>query len=311
MKIGPSKRPRRRRAPMWSPRRPSRPGSRWRPSFDLGRLGRAGKWLAWGLAGIVAAGAAGWGGVRLYQDAQPVLHDWLEIREVTVSGLQHLTRDEIVARLALRGDETQWTVKPGELEDRLLTHPWIKSAAVARAPFHALTVAIAERRPAAVLKSPSVALLLDGEGQVLSALPDNLMPDLPVLVGVDPDHVMQGEDRSRQLVQNGIRLAGLLDDEFDGVMEIDLGNPDNAVAYVHGLRFQFGPASFEEKWQRYRKISTHCEDYPLVAGGPEGRPANPGSGCPALQASAGEDPALHKQEIDLRYPGKVIVRERG
>lgn len=268
---------------------------------------RAGKWIAWSLAGVLLSGAVGWGGLRAYQEAQPFLHDWLEIREVTVAGLRHLTRDEILARLALRGDETQWTVKPVELAERLLTHPWIKSAAVSRAPLHALAVTIVEREPVAVLKSPSLALLLDGEGQVLSALPDSLTPGLPVLVGVDPDHLMQGEDRSRQLVQNGIRLAVLLGDEFDGLMEIDLGNPDNAVAYVHGLRFQFGPASFEEKWQRYRKITTHCMDYPLQ----DARPGVPGNGCQTVQASAGDDPALHKQEIDLRYPGKVIVRERG
>lgn len=288
----------RRPAPMWSPRHPNRSGKRWRWSF---RIGRAGKWIAWGLAGSLACGAIGWGGLRLYREAQPVLRDWLEVREVTVAGMHHLTREDILARLALRGDETQWTVRPEELSERLLTHPWVKSAAVSRSLPHGLAVIVVERQPVAVLKSPTVALLLDGEGQVLSTLPEAALPDLPVLVGVDPDHVMQGEDRSRQLVRDGIRLAGLLGDEFQGLMEIDLANPDNAVAYVRGLRFQFGPASFEEKWQRYRKITTHCLD----------DPARDATACPALQASAGEEADLRKQEIDLRYPGKVIVRERG
>ncbi|MFM8550803.1 MAG: cell division protein FtsQ/DivIB [Nitrospiraceae bacterium] len=270
--------------PMWAPKRSGRSVSRWRPSVKLGRLG---KWIGWAGLAFVAAGAIGWGGMQGYRQAQPILHDWLEVREVTIAGIHHLTREEILARLGLRAGETLWSVKPQALNERLLTHPWIKQASVTRSLPHELIVSVVERQPVALLKSASSALLLDKEGQVLTSLPALEGSEFPILVGVDLDRVMQGDDRARQLVRNGIRLAGLLGDEFDGLPEIDLGNPDNAVAYVQGLRFQFGPASFEEKWERYRKIDR------------------------TLHVSAGDEPANAKHEIDLRYPGKVIVRERG
>jgi len=266
---------------MWAPSRAGRSAPRWRPSRRVGR------WLGWTGLGVLVAGLLGWGGLSAYRQAQPLLHDWLEVRAVTMTGLRHLSRDEIMSRLGLREGETLWSADPAALSERLLTHPWIKRAEVTRSLPHTLIVSVAERQPVAVLKSSASALLLDGEGQVLTPLSDLTGEEFPVLVGVDPDRVMQGEDRARQLVRNGIRLAGLLDEAFDGLPEIDLGNPDNAVAYVQGLRFQFGPASFEEKWERYRKIDR------------------------TLHVSAGDEPTNLNQEIDLRYPGKVIVRERG
>lgn len=270
--------------PMWAPRRAGRSASRWRPSAKLGRLS---KWIGWACLGILVAGAIGWGGLQAYRQAQPILHDWLEVREVTIAGIQHLSREEVLERLGLQPGETLWSANPSVLSERLMTHPWIKQASVTRSLPHQLIVTLVERRPAVMLKSSSSALLLDKEGQVLTPLSVLEGAEFPILIGVDPDRVMQGDDRARQLVRNGIRLAGLLGDEFDGLPEIDLGNPENAVAYVQGLRFQFGPASFEEKWERYRKIDR------------------------TLHVSVGDEQASPKHEIDLRYPGKVIVRERG
>lgn len=270
--------------PMWAPTRGGRSASRWRQSA---RLARVGKWIGLTCLALAGAGVIGWGGMLAYRQAQPALHEWLEVREVTISGIHHLTREEMVERLGLHAGETLWSVQPEVLSERLLTHPWIKQASVTRSLPHRLIVALVERQPVAMLKSSSVALLLDKEGQVLTPLAALEGAEFPILVGVDPDRVMQGDDRVRQLVRNGIRLAGLLGDEFDGLPEIDLGNPENAVAYVQGLRFQFGPASFEEKWERYRKIDR------------------------TLHVSVGDAQANPKHEIDLRYPGKVIVRERG
>ena len=270
--------------PMWAPRRAGRSASRWRLSAKLGRLS---KWIGQAGLGVLVAGAIGWGGLQAYRQAQPILHDWLEVREVTIAGIQHLSREEVLERLGLRTGETLWSADPSVLSERLMTHPWIRQASVTRSLPHRLIVTLVERQPAVMLKSSSAALLLDKEGQVLTPLSVLEGAEFPILIGVDSDRVMQGDDRARQLVRNGIRLAGLLGDEFDGLPEIDLGNPDNAVAYVQGLRFQFGPASFEEKWERYRKIDR------------------------TLHVSVGDEQTSPKHEIDLRYPGKVIVRERG
>lgn len=278
----------------WSKRRGGhRPNLRARPSRRPGqspaRRGWAAKAKRIGLAGlgIVAVGLAVWGATEAYRAAKPVVNDWLEVREVTVSGTNQVTRQEVLDRLALPPGETLLSVRPSELADRLLSHPWIKDASVHRVVPHTLAVTIAERLPAAVLKTSSVPLLLDSEGHVLTALTEAGEPELPLLTGIDYQGLVLGKPQPRQAAQAGIRLAGLLGNQFQGRAEVDMGNPDNAVVYIQGLRFQFGSSSFEEQWERYQKVEH------------------------ALSVDANGGQGELRNEIDLRYPGKVIVRERG
>ncbi|MBM4123033.1 MAG: FtsQ-type POTRA domain-containing protein [Nitrospira sp.] len=278
------------------------------------------------LLGVTVIGVAGWGAMEAYRYGEPIVNDWLQVRDVTVAGTSHVTRQEVLDRLGLRGGETLLSVRVGDLAEQVAAHPWIKHATVRRRFPQTLAVTIVERQPAAVLKVPSGPLLLDDEGRVLTVLAETDEPDLPLLTGIDSHDLMAGEVQSRETARAGIRLAGLLESQFEGRPEVDMGNPENAVVYIQGLRFQFGPSSFEEKWERYRKITTHC--------------TVPGNGCPTLRVSAdgGQDdnithctdhpllgplqpesnghpkqqvPGNGCPDIDLRYPGKVIVRERG
>jgi len=240
------------------------------------------------LVAVIAVVFVGWwGAMPLYRDEKPLVADWFQVREVTVSGTSRVTYEDVLERLRLQSGETLFSVNSTVLVDRLKSHPWIKEAIVNRALFHTLAVTITERRPAAVLRTPSLNLLLDEEGRVLSVLGEEDDPVLPVLVGVDPRRLIQGQAQSRQVARAGIELAGLVGQAVEGRPQVDAGNPENLVASVQGLRFQFGPSSFEEKWDRYRRLQ------------------------PTLRARADNGSGQFRSEIDLRYPGKVIVRERG
>lgn len=288
----------------WGKRRSGpRPNLRARqPKRSTQALARAGKVasvkrIGWILLGLALVGLTVWGAMEAYRYGEPIVNEWLEVREVTVTGTSQVTRQEVLDLLALPPKETLLSVRLRDLVEHLLTHPWIKEATVRRVLPHTLAVTIVERQAAAVLKTPSMPLLLDGEGHVLTVLAEADDPDLPLLMGIDPKALMLGEAPSRRAAQAGIRLAGLLGDEFQGRPEVDMGNPENTVVYIQGLRFQFGPSSFEEKWERYRKINTHC--------------TQPGNGCPTLHVSADGGQGGNRHDIDLRYPGKVIVHERG
>jgi len=240
------------------------------------------------LVAVIAVVFVGWWGAKpLYRDEKPLVAEWFQVREVTVSGTSRVTYEDVLERLRLQSGETLFSVNSTVLVDRLKSHPWIKEAIVNRALFHTLAVTITERRPAAVLRTPSLNLLLDEEGRVLSVLGEEDDPVLPVLVGVDPRRLIQGQAQSRQVARAGIELAGLVGQAVEGRPQVDAGNPENLVASVQGLRFQFGPSSFEEKWDRYRRLQ------------------------PTLRARADNRSGQFRSEIDLRYPGKVIVRERG
>jgi cell division protein FtsQ len=244
---------------------------------------RTGKFVAV----TVLVGIVIWGAMIGYREAAPHVAKWFAVREITVSGANQVTRREVLERLALTPNETLLSLNARRLAIRLESHPWIKHATISRVLPHTVAVQIVERRAAAVLRAPSMTLLLDDEGHALSILPTTNDPGLPVLVGINPKGVLGKEAQPLQAAQRGIELASLLERTFDGRPEVDVANPENAVAYVEGLRLQFGASPFQEKWDRYQKV----EQY-LPAGGGHAR----GEG---------------RNDIDLRYPGKVIVRDRG
>jgi cell division septal protein FtsQ len=262
------------------PRRPGGPRQNRTPGERLVRVGT-------NLLCLMAFVSGAWVGVVAYREGRQALHDLFALREVEVTGLVHVSRDEVLGRLALPEDRTLFTVSPPELVRNLKGHPWIREARVTRRPFHTVAIEISERQPAAVLRTSSGTMLLDTEGAVLTTLPGTDDSILPVLVGIDPVRLREGEASVRRVAQAGIRLANLLGESYQGRPEVDLSNPDNAVGTVQGLQFAFGSAAFEEKWMQYHKVA-ETVGARLVDGSEGGR-----------------------RLIDLRYPGKVIVRERG
>jgi cell division protein FtsQ len=229
-----------------------------------------------------AASLGAWTAVQAYDATGSLVAGWFEIRDVRVTGLRTVLRDEVLDRLQLEARATLLSVSPEQLEARVAAHPWIKAAVVSRLPPHALSVEVTERRPAAVLKASPATLLLDDEGAVLAAVAEHEHEELPVVVGVDHKRLLQGDAGLRQAAQRAIKLAGLLAQSLDGRLEIDVSDPDHAVAYIQGMRFQFGSAAPEEQWERYRTVD------------------------PVRRAGAGKG----RPDIDLRFSDKVIVRER-
>ena len=252
----------------------------------------------------VAAGL-GWSTSWLYREAGPLVMGWLQVREVTVVGAITVSHHEVVERLGLQPGETMLTVDLRTLTDRLKSHPWIKDATVSRRLPYTLVVAITERQPVAVLRTPAWALLLDADAHAVASLKESEDPGLPVLVGIDPKAFLLGTTQSREAALAGIRVASLVGHALNDRPEVDMGNPDRAVAYVKGVRFQFGPSPFEEQWDRYRKI------LPMLRTGARGGQGKRRAQCAAASLHAGPNPENGCPEIDLRYPGKVIVRERG
>lgn len=228
-----------------------------------------------------------WGITLAAGQIAPILQRELEIREVQVTGLRHVTQQEVLDRLALKKGLALHQVSGPFLVERLRAHPWIKDATVELLPPHTLAVAVVERIPAAVLRTASGYLLCDQEASVLSHLGGQDDPSLPLLIGFDAKALGKGEGPARQAVRSGVGIAKMIATTFDGRVEIDATHPSGLVASTRGIHFQFASEALSDQWERFRKVKS------------------------SLRLAALDGKKREVSEVDLRYDNRVIVRERG
>jgi cell division protein FtsQ len=240
---------------------------------------RVGQWIA-GLAALA------WGLTMVTREMGPVLQGWLEIREVEVVGIHHVTKPEVLEQLVLNPGMGLHQVSTAFLAERVRTHAWIKEATVERRPPHLLHVTVLERTPAAIIRIGADHWLSDEGGYLLAKLGRQDDQTLPLLIGLDRQALQRGEARVRNAVQSGVVLAKLMAITFDGRVEIELANPSNVVASANGVRFQFGGDSLVDQWERFRKVK------------------------PSFKTASSDGRKREVSEIDLRYDNRVIVRER-
>jgi cell division protein FtsQ len=243
------------------------------------RAMRVGQW-------IVGLAALAWGLTMVTREMGPVLQGWLEIREVEVEGIHHVTKLEVLERLVLNPGMGLHQVSTAFLAERVRTHAWIKEATVERRPPHLLHVTVLERTPAAIIRMGADHWLSDEGGYLLAKLGRQDDQTLPLLTGLDRQALQRGEARVRNAVQSGVVLAKLIAITLDGRVEIDLANPSNVVASANGVRFQFGDDSLVDQWERFRKVK------------------------PSFKTASSDGRKREVSEIDLRYDNRVIVRER-
>ena len=145
-----------------------------------------------------------------------------------------------------------------------------------------LTIVIVERRPAARAEIHSHVLILDKEGFVLPDRKNVSIETLPILHGLDPQGLVHGDPNVRQQVQEGIKISKVLTNRFGVTAHINFSDPARIVVDIRALRFRFGQM-FEAQWERFLLLDASLENGVETA----------------------------SREIDLRFPGKVIIRERG
>lgn len=257
------------------------------PKSRLVRFGRrlVKTLYAVGLLGLFVAGCAGL--FVLARELGPLTKEWFAVRKVTVEGLDHVTRREVMSRLALKPDTTLYSLNPAWLAERLRQHPWIKDAAVTLVPFHEIRVTVTERSPSAVVRTMTENLLADEEGYILARLGAKDDASLPMLSGVDARGLLQGKPEAKQAVKTGTELARMITKTVGGRADINVAHLSNLVASVQGVTFQFSASSMDQQWRRFLQMR------------------------PALRDVAFDSEGERSQEIDLRYMDRVIIRGRG
>jgi len=227
---------------------------------------------------------------------------FFQIKSVEVSEGRTVSREEVVALLGLNDHRGLISTDTAKLKQVLESHPWIQQAEVRRVFPDTLVVELKEREPAAVLRTAGRDLLIGEDGTLIVEATQGTYEGFPVLTGIEYSQVLSRTGSTTERLLAGIALAGLLSEAGANRMEVDLRTPGDAVAYYDGLRVRFGDGGFEDKVERYRRLSEQFLDRRLPG---------PASAAPTREGAAIDSSKHRDVEVDLRFQDRVIVRDKG
>jgi len=209
--------------------------------------------------------------------------DTFRVTDVEITGLESLGRGEVLALLAVTHGSSVWT-PTDTWERRLAGHPLLKEARVRRRIPGTLLVQIVERRPVALVPTPTLEPV-DGDGVRLPLDPAERRLDLPVLETGDlpAPGARLLPARDRMLAAEVARLMEADTAFLQMVSEVSLWDDGTIVARWSEPAVEF-----------------------LLAPGAHARRLR--EGLAVLADAMGREPDRLPSEIDLRFADQVVVR---
>lgn len=239
---------------------------------------------------LVLGGTGALGGLVLLATAAAELASesrLLEVQRVTVRGNTYLTDEAIVKQLGKLDGLSLLDIHSGELEARLLAHPRLSAAQVRRGLDRRLKVEVVERRPVALLES-GLLVEVDREGIVLPPVAPGALPDLPIVIGVTRRPPAPGSRLKSPALRGALQL----------LEDLERSDPD-LLASVSQIDVSSSPVYRLSLVGRSAVLVVHV-----------------GSLTPARLAGVRsvlddlERRGRRAVEVDLRFEGQLVVRER-
>lgn len=201
-----------------------------------------------GVALIVILVLAGWTGWEWMQQ--------VTVQEIRLRGHVNVTENEVFELIRTDTGAVLFDVNAAMLEDRVVRHPWIRQADVARLPSGVLDIVITERTP--------VALLMDEEGHAewwvdaaswRLPITDAARYDVPLMFAPqEPWHPMRPLEResTRELVAAVAAASNRMDALFsEFVFEGGEWTMRLTPAPPHdGIRVLLGASGFAHNFER-------------------------------------------------------------
>jgi len=230
---------------------------------------------------VVAVGAWVAGRARVLVLKVP----YLRVEKVQVSGLKYVRREDFIAYMGDPAGISILSVDIDGMLDRARSHPWIKEASIKRELPDTLRIQLRERVPAAVADTGSGRYLVDTEGAALAAVSGAGWEFLPVISFPAAEGARLLEADNIKSIRMALDLLGCVRKDTSEMLSgarISVGDDGSPDILVGGAVVKVGSGGYQEKVRRLGELAHEIEK----------RDARP-------------------VMIDLRFPGKVVVKGGG
>ena len=169
-----------------------------------------------------------------------VLQLWVFLRFAAVpfgtlgiQGNETLTSDDIYRAGGVPGYVNVVQLSPDELKNRLEKDLRISSAVVERQFPATIQVTLTERKAAAIVMTMYGFAYVDKDGVVIELEPQIEGVSVPIMTGIKVDTLLLGDTIADPALRAGLEyLQNLPPDVLKHMAEINVGNPDNIIAYT-------------------------------------------------------------------------------
>jgi len=207
------------------------------------------------------------------------------LKSIDVSSARHLTRDEILGLAGLEPGKDLLGMNLKRMGEHVLQNPWVETVRINRYFPDAVSIAITEREPVAIVNMGFI-YYLDKKGNIFKVLNQGDKLDFPVVTGFNEEELGNDPKGSREALEATCELLKILREKgafiLADVSEIhyDKGYGFTLFTAAGALPVKIGSGDFSAKVERFARI---------------------------YQSLLVQLPSIHY--IDLDYNDKIIVKK--
>ncbi len=214
-----------------------------------------------------------------------------DINNIDIEGAKRLSRSVLLQQSKLSPGTSLLAVRPGQVEQALMAHPWIAKAEVSRKWPNNLHITIQERDPVALVQFGEGLMYMDRQGMIFKPLSPGDPHNFPVITGLSADQFRHGPGDLPEVVAQAFQLMDILKKtppplNLENISEIHVDLDRGFTLYANGVgvALDIGLKEYSEKLEKFAQL------WPMLA-------------QKGLTTKVGR--------INLNYPRRALVTMKG
>ncbi len=184
-----------------------------------------------------------------------------DINNIDIEGAKRLSRSVLLQQSKLSPGISLLAIRPGQVEQALMAHPWIARAEVSRKWPNSLHITIQERDPVALVQFGEELLYMDRQGMIFKPLSPGDPHNFPVITGLSQDQFRHAPGDLPEVVAQAFQSMDVLKKtppplNLENISEIHVDLDRGFTLYANGVgvALDFGFKDYSEKLEKFAQL---------------------------------------------------------
>jgi cell division protein FtsQ len=190
---------------------------------------------------------------------------YLRTHEIEIDGARRLSRTEILKQAGIQPGDNLLAINLRLVRKRLLAHPWISKARVARQIPETIRITVTEHKPLAVLDLGR-KFLLNHHGRIFKENGRNDPKGLPLVTGIAYADISLGDDALTKPMRTVVKILQMSKKKNSILPYVEIRrlhmDPQMGVTlkvWKEKREIKLGSSRFEYKFKRLKKLLPHLK----------------------------------------------------